>query len=153
MYDFSYLKATSQLQSGGRVTRNADFYVDLTVPGLGVTEFTTSFFTMDLNFDISVGSNGLPLELEGKPDWLPNLGFQNKANWWDDHYCVNLAKNQYIFIGFKNATNCIQFIELYVNNVPVADTMINDYQICNYTPNVVRGLSQRQNKRGLFTTW
>jgi hypothetical protein len=98
---------------------------------------------MDLSFDISVGSNGLPLEPEGKLDWLPNLGFQNKANWWEDPCCVNLAKNQYIFIGFKNTTDYIQFIELYVNDVPVADTMINNYQPCNYTPNVVRSLSQR----------
>jgi hypothetical protein len=32
MYDFSYIKATSKLQSGGHVNRNNDFFLELTVP-------------------------------------------------------------------------------------------------------------------------
>jgi hypothetical protein len=92
---------------------------------------------MDLNFDIYVGQNGLPLEPDGKPHWLFNPGFENKTKWWEDPCCINLAKNQYIFIGFKIATNCIQYIELLVNDVPVADTMIDGYWRNNYIHNVV----------------
>jgi hypothetical protein len=107
MHDFSYQKITSTLQAGGRVTRNYDFNIELTTPALGVTEFTTSFFTKDLNFDVSFVAKGLPLESENKSAWLPNLGFQNKTKWWEDPCCINIAKNQYIFIGFKNKRDYI----------------------------------------------
>jgi hypothetical protein len=40
-----------------------------------------------------------------------------------------------------------------VNEVPITGIMLDQYQQCNYIPNVVRGLSQRQNKRGSFTIW
>jgi hypothetical protein len=32
-----------------------------------MTEFTTSFFSMDFSFDISFGTNDLPLEPEVRP--------------------------------------------------------------------------------------
>jgi hypothetical protein len=128
-HDFQYIKSTSTLQACGGVSRNRDFYIELTNQALGVTEFTTSFFTMDLNFDISFGTNDLPLEPECKPDCLPNLGVENKAILWEYFFCINVAKNQYIFIGFKNATDCIQFIELQVNEVPVTDTMVEGYTL------------------------
>jgi hypothetical protein len=112
-HDYIHRNQFSNLQAGGRVNRNQDFLLDLTFPGHGVTEFTTSFFTMDLNFILSFGVNNLPLEGENKPDWIPHLGFPSTANrgnpvkWWDDSTCRNLAKNQFMFIGFKNPRDCI----------------------------------------------
>jgi hypothetical protein len=95
----------------------------------------------------------------GVPDWLPHLRFSPLANinnntkWWEDNTCKNLTKNQFIFIGFKNATDCIQYIELLRDDVPVQDTMIDNYQIRNYIPNVVKTKSQRENKCRSFTIW
>jgi hypothetical protein len=92
IHEFSYMKVMSLFPSGGLDNRISNFFVDLTTPGLGVTEFTTSFFTMDLSFDISFGVKGLPHEPEGIPPWLQNLRFSTKPNWWEDACCINLAK-------------------------------------------------------------
>jgi hypothetical protein len=124
-----------------------------------VTEFTTSFFTIDLNFILSFGVNGIPLEGENKPDWIPHLGFPplvkvgNPVKWWDDPTCKNLAKNQFIFIGFKNATDCIQYIDLLRDDIPVQDTIIDRYQIHNYISNIIKAKNQRENKCGSYTIW
>jgi hypothetical protein len=55
MHYFCYINQVSNFQTGGRVNRNGDFYVDFTFSSLGVSEFTTSSFTIDLSFDLSFG--------------------------------------------------------------------------------------------------
>jgi hypothetical protein len=49
-HDYIHRNQFSNLQAGSRVSRNQDFLVDLIFSGLSMTEFTTSFFTVDLNF-------------------------------------------------------------------------------------------------------
>jgi hypothetical protein len=106
---------------------------------------------------LSFGVNGVPLEQENKPDWIPSLVFPTIANinnnikWYEDQTCKILAKNHYILIGFKNATDYIHYIKLLGDDVPVQDIMINGHKISNYIPNVVKAKRQRENKRGSFT--
>jgi hypothetical protein len=92
-HDYIHRNQFSNLQAGCRVNRNQDFLIDLTFPDLGVTEFTSSFFTTDLNFILSFGVNGLSIEPGCIPDWIPSLGFLDKENWWEDNCCKNITKN------------------------------------------------------------
>jgi hypothetical protein len=63
------------------------------------------------------------------------------------------TKNQYIFIGFKNSADYIQYTELLPDDIPVQDIIIDGYQIHNYILNVVKCKISRENKRGSFTIW
>jgi hypothetical protein len=69
------------LQAGGHINRNQDFLIDLSFPTPGITEFT-SLFTMDFSFELSFALDGLPLEPEGIPKCVANLGL------WEDPSCI-----------------------------------------------------------------
>jgi hypothetical protein len=94
-----------------------------------------------------------PLEGPNKPDWIPAIGFKSITAPANKELFKYLSKNQYIFIGFKNSTGWVQYIELLRDGVSVQDTMIDRYQIRNYIPNVVKAKKQRENKRGVYTIW
>jgi hypothetical protein len=73
---------------------------------IGVTEFHSSVFTIWINFRLffmSIGEgNGIPCEEDGIPGWIHNFGVDlasTNTEWYEDPACINIAKNQFIFIG------------------------------------------------------
>jgi hypothetical protein len=147
--------------SGQTITDSIDFNIPLTDTSLGITEFHRSFFTIWLNFRIymmSMGNNiaGIPVKPYGLPAWLDHFGVdlaKQNTKWYKDPACVNIAKNQFIFIGFKNSTDCFSQVMIKCRGIDVADTLTDNYALRNYLPNVVKSKAQKENKRGEYTLW
>jgi hypothetical protein len=137
-----------------------DFNIPLTDTSIGVTEFQSSDFTIWINFRLffmSIGEgNGIPCEDDGIPAWIHHFGVdlaKTNTKWYKDPACINIAKNQFIFIGYKNATDCFSQVMIRCRNVDLPETMTDNWALRNYIPNAVRSHSQRENKRGCYTLW
>jgi hypothetical protein len=99
---------------------------------------------------------GIPVEWDGLPAWLDHFGVdlaKTNTKWYKDPACVNIAKNQFIFIGFKNSTDCFSQVMIKCKGVDIPNTLTDNYALRNYLPNVVKSKSQKENKRGEYTLW
>jgi hypothetical protein len=158
--DYQTLIVRAQL-NGQTITDSIDFNIPLTDPSSGITEFHRSFFTIWLNFRIYTMSTGnviagIPVKPDGIPAWLDhfevNLTKRN-TKWYKDPACINIAKNQFIFIGYNNSTDCFSQVMIKSREIDVPDTLTDNYTLRNYLPNVVKSKAQKENKRGEYTLW
>jgi hypothetical protein len=86
----------------------------------------------------------------------PSIGVdlaKTNTEWYKDPVCINIAKNQFICIEYKNATDCFSQVMIRCRGVDVPDTMTDNWALRNYIPNAVRSHSQRDNKRRCYTLW
>jgi hypothetical protein len=148
-HDYQTRIVRAQL-SGQTITDSTDFNIPLTDLSLEITEFHRSFFTIWQNFRIymmSMGNviAGIPVKPDRIPAWLDHFGV--------DPACINIAKNQFIFIGYKNSMDCFSQVMIKYKEIDVPDTLTDNYALRNYLPNVVKSKAQKENKRGEYTLW
>jgi hypothetical protein len=133
-HDYKTRIVRAQLR-GQTITDSIDFNLPLTDSSLGITEFHRSLFTIWLNFRIymiSMGNiiAGIPMKPDGIPEWFDHFGVdlaKTNTKWYRDSACINIAKNQFIFIGFKNSTDC--FLQVIAKCKGGCCTYING-QLC-----------------------
>jgi hypothetical protein len=103
-----------QAQLSGQTTTNSiDFNIPLIDTSLKITEFHRSFYIIWLNFKIYMLNLGIyvgiVVESDGLAGWLDDFGVdlaKTNMKWYKDPLCINIAKNQFIFIAYKNSTDC-----------------------------------------------
>jgi hypothetical protein len=162
----TYLQKDLPIQmTGAVVNQGTDFTITLTDQNMDFTEFQKSYitlhFTMDLTFE-----NGFPLSLftktVGPPQaWSgkwPDFGeitttAHTTLHWYEIPVLRELAKQQYIFVGFKHATDCIQQLTVKVNGLDIETTMQDKYPMISYLVNVVKPQMEKDQKRDTFTLW
>jgi hypothetical protein len=66
---------------------------------------------------------------------------------------VDLAKLQYFFIGYKNATDCINKITIRSNGVDIVSSSTDKYYLKSYLFNSVKPKLEKTNKRNTFSLW
>jgi hypothetical protein len=73
--------------------------------------------------------------------------------WSDNPEFVDLAKLQFFFIGYKNATDCINKITIRSNGVDITSTSTDKYYLKSYLFNSVKPKLEKTNKRNTFSLW
>jgi hypothetical protein len=66
---------------------------------------------------------------------------------------VDTAKITYLFIGFKNGTDCIKYYRIQHNGRDIGPTIKDKVQLESYLLNVMRPKSDKENKANSFTLW
>jgi hypothetical protein len=66
---------------------------------------------------------------------------------------VNIAKNQFFFIGYKNATDCIASLQVIHNGIIINELFQDQYNRHSFVFNQVKSYSQKENKRDSYTLW
>jgi hypothetical protein len=66
---------------------------------------------------------------------------------------VNIAKNQFFFIGFKNATDCISSLQVVHKGLIVSELFQDQHNRYSFVFNQVKSYSQKENKRDSYTLW
>jgi hypothetical protein len=144
--DHNYITKTVRAGlSASSVNDQIDFNIPLTDMSIGMTEFQTSDFTIWINFRLFVTSigdgNGIPCEDDGIPGWIHHFCVdmaKTNTKWYEDPACINIAKNQFIFIGYKNATDCFSQVMIRCRNVDLPETMTDNWALRNYLPNATK---------------
>jgi hypothetical protein len=130
-----------------------DITIDLTdSKNIHVTEFNRSYFELYFDFEIDVFQGIFPiLDTDDKPAWLTTT--ETWTDWTTVPALVDIAKITYLFIGFKNATDCIKFYRIVHNGRDVGPSIKDKVQIESYLYNVMKPKTDKENKAHSFTLW
>jgi hypothetical protein len=127
------IKTVRAVLTGNTVKDNIDFNIPLTDTSIGVTEFQSSDFTIWINFKLlfmCLGEdNRFPCKEESIPGWIHHFGMdlaKTNTKWYEDPACINIAKNQFIFIGYKSVADCFSQVMIKCKSVDVPDTMTDN---------------------------
>jgi hypothetical protein len=144
------LKSTSQMPVTGETDEIIIYLSD--GKNIHVTEFNISYFKLYFNIDIDVFQGRFPiLPTDVLPEWL--TGEATWENWTTIPAFVDIAKITYLFIGFKNATDCIKFYRIQHNRRDIGPTIKDKVQLESYLLNVIRPKTDKENKANSFTLW
>jgi hypothetical protein len=153
-------KTVCAVLTGNTSNDNIDFNISLTHTSIGLIKFQRSEFRIWINLRIFLinieEENSISCEEDGIPEWIHHFGMnlaKINTEWYKDPVCINIAKNQFIFIGYKNATDCFSQVMIKCKNVDLPETMMDNWALHNYIPNAIQSHSQRDKKRGCFTLW
>jgi hypothetical protein len=89
-------------------------------------------------------TDALPEWLEGEAAW---------TDWTEVPAFVDIDKISYLFIRFKNATDCIKYCRIQHNGRDIGPTIKDKVQLESYLLNVMRPKSDKENKANSFTLW
>jgi hypothetical protein len=144
------VKSITQMPVHGE---SEDITIDLTdSKNIHVCEFNRSYFELYFDFDIDVFQGQFPvLPTNARPAFLGNT--ENWTNWTTIPALVDIAKITYIFIGFKNATDCIRYYRIVHNGKDVGPTIKDKVQLESYLYNVMKPKTDKENKANSFTLW
>jgi hypothetical protein len=78
---------------------------------------------------------------------------KTNTKWYKDPTCINISKNKFIFIGYKNSTDCFSQVMINCKGIDVPNTLTDNYALRNYLSNVVKSKAQKENKRGEYKLW
>jgi hypothetical protein len=155
-YQLIEKSSTSQVPN---VYSRMDLDIPLTTNDLDIIEFHKSFVNMKLEMEL-IFDGGLPiLDNQGKPDWctsetcdeLKTAGF---IDLWDQNPLLSdIAKHQYIFVGFKNSTDAIGEMKVVWESTGIEDTLTSSYQINSFAINAIKPQSEKNNKKNIFSLW
>jgi hypothetical protein len=129
------LKSTSQMP----VTRETDEIIINLSDGknIHVTEFNRSYFELYFNIDIDVFQGRFPiLPTNALQEWM--TGEAAWTDWSEIPAFVDTVKITYLFIGFKNTTDCIKYYRIQHNGRDVGPTIKDKVQLESYLLNVMR---------------
>jgi hypothetical protein len=89
------------------------------------------------NIDINIFQGKFPiLSTNALPKWLE--GEAALTDWSTIPTFVDIAKITYLFIGFKNATDCIKYYRIQHNGRDIGPTIKDKVQLESYLLNVMR---------------
>jgi hypothetical protein len=140
------------------VGKTTEIRIPLTDPNIHIVEFTKSFFTLRLQFEVYFPDgvpyfDKAPTGADHIAEWAEELSNSSYTDWWEDPKLVALAKAHYIFIGFKAAGDVIHQYKITHNGVDVRDTLTQKAQIESYLFNSTKPKPQWENKSGTMTQW
>jgi hypothetical protein len=144
------VKSISQMPVHGETE---DIVIDLTdSKNIHITEFNRSYFELYFDFDIDVFQGEFPiLPTDERPSWLPNT--ETWTDWTTVPALVDIAKITYLFVGFKNSTDCIKFYRIVHNGRDVGPSIKDKVQIESYLYNVMKPKTDKENKANSYTLW
>jgi hypothetical protein len=153
--------------------KDTDIDLYLTDVNMDIVKFQNSYFTLDLSIDVSF-PNGFPLFFGTKPNFIPDFvdpsdvypkwkdfytdtssADYNAAfdHWYDIPIFQDLAKMQFIFFGFKSATDVISKLNVKYNNLDISDAITDKYKYQSFYINVVKPKIEKENKKNIHTLW
>jgi hypothetical protein len=113
--------------------------IPLTNTNVDIVEFHRSFFTLNLDIYVNFHTN--------LADFLHSGPFTDTNN-----DMLNFTRRlDKFFIGFKNATDCIDSYRIQHNNVDIGATMQNRAQIESFLYNQIKGESEKKNKHSSYS--
>jgi hypothetical protein len=140
-------------------TTRSELEIYLTDSDTDMVEFHKSFVNITLSMDI-IFDGGFPLlDTEGKPAWCPadttdvDLLDIFKDNWDQNPLLVDIAKHQYIFVGFKNSTDAIGELKICSEANTIEDTNTTQYQTISFAIGAVKPHMEKNNKKNVFSLW
>jgi hypothetical protein len=128
-----------------------DIIIDLSdSKNIHITEFNRSFF--ELYFDITlklfqgsfpiIPTTARPAFLDDSEDW---------TDWTTRLVLVDVAKNTFFFVGFKNSTDCISYYRITHNGGDIGPSIKDRAHIENYLFNVMKPVTDKANKENSHT--
>ncbi|GHU18849.1 hypothetical protein FACS189472_07770 [Alphaproteobacteria bacterium] len=141
---YSYLSVEST--SPKPYTQPTEIVIPLTNSNVDIVEFHRSFFTLfiDICLNVWVPDNNFDQFFLAGDDVGPGY----MATWTE--YLENL---DLFFIGFKNATDCIDSYKLQHNGVDIGTTMQNRASIESFLYNQMKPQIEKSNKHGSYSLW
>jgi hypothetical protein len=144
------IKSLSQMPVYGETD---DIIIDLTdSKNIHVAEFNRSYFELHLDFTIDLFQGLFHILLtNAHPDFL------NNTEWWTDWSTilalVDIAKITFLFIGFKNSTDCIKYYRITHNGRDVGPSIKDKVQIESYLYSVMKPKTDKENKANSYSLW
>jgi hypothetical protein len=152
------IKSTTQMPVYG----DGDYItIDLTdSKNIHVCEFNRSYIELYFDFDLDIFQGNFPiLPTNGRPSFLPAVAtpesptIETWTDWTTVPALVDIAKITYLFIGFKNATDCIKYYRVTHNGRDVGPSIKDRAQLESYLYNVMKPKTDKENKANSFTLW
>ncbi|GHU24399.1 hypothetical protein FACS189472_17380 [Alphaproteobacteria bacterium] len=138
---YSYLSVEST--SPKPYTQPTEITIPLTNSNVDVVEFHRSFFTLWLNVWLNV--------------WVPDNNFDafflDVGGGYNDIVTKYIEELDLLFVGFKNATDCIGSYKLQHNGVDIGTTMQNRATIESFLYNQMKPQIEKSNKHGSYSLW
>jgi hypothetical protein len=154
--------------------KTTDITIPLTDRNIHVVEFGRSYFTIEVTATVMIQKQGISQSLQTQPCWSEPGGAvvpqepvgawaANPADhtvdgtttnhWYDDPKLVALAKSQYMFTGFKSATDVIYQYKVTHNGLDITGTLVQKAPLESYLFNAQKPKSEWENKAGTMTLW
>jgi hypothetical protein len=157
----NYLQKDIQIQmTGPVVNKGQDFTITFTDQNMDFTEFQKSYITlhltMNLTFDNAFQLSSFTTRVGPPQTWnfhWSDFGLHARGKAHNVLYryeilvLPELPKQQFIYFGFKHATDCIQQLTVKVNGMDIETTMKDKYPIQYYLVNVVKSHMEKDQKR------
>jgi hypothetical protein len=134
---YSYLTVESDTPKP--YTEAQEIRIPLTNSNVDIVEFHRSFFTLNIDLYVNFHTNLADFLHPGPPTDTNNdmLNFTRRLDKF--------------FIGFKNATDCIDSYRIQHNGVDIGATMQNRAQIESFLYNQMKGESEKKNKHSSYS--
>ncbi|GHU18474.1 hypothetical protein FACS189472_06850 [Alphaproteobacteria bacterium] len=138
---YSYLSVEST--SPKPYTQPTEITIPLTNANVDIVEFHRSFFTLFLDIWLNV--------------WVPDNDFDafflDVGGGYNDVVTKYIEDLDLFFIGFKNATDCIDSYKLQHNGVDIGTTMQNRATIESFLYHQMKPQIEKSNKDGSYSLW
>ncbi|GHU19232.1 hypothetical protein FACS189472_08720 [Alphaproteobacteria bacterium] len=138
---YSYLSVEST--SPKPYTQPTEITIPLTNSNVDIVEFHRSFFTLWLDVWLNI--------------WVPDNDFDafflDVGGGYNDIVTKYIEDLDLFFVGFKNATDCIDSYKLQHNGVDIGTTMQNRATIESFLYNQMKPQIEKSNKHGSYSLW
>jgi hypothetical protein len=129
---------------------NQDLIIPLTDDNFDIVEFQNSYITLNVDTDLMF-NGGIPVNsTTAFPSWY---SYGGNPDWTTNETAVTVAKNTYIFVGFKNSTDIIESIMINNNKKEISSTYTDKYALQSFLLGMVKPFIEKENKRNQFSLW
>jgi hypothetical protein len=147
---YSYLSVEST--SPKPYTQSTEITIPLTNSNCDVIEFHRSFFTLWLDLYLNVWTPDNYANLFYNGPHGAELG-ENPVSAPNDEATNITRKLDLFFIGFKNATDCIDSYKIQHNGVDIGTTMQNRAGMESFLFNQMKPQIEKKNKKGSYSLY
>jgi hypothetical protein len=126
--------------TGKPYTQTTEITIPLTNANVDIVEFHRSFFTLYIDFWLNFDSSDL-------------THFIKTDEAVSDNVLDLLMETDLFFVGFKNATDCIDSYRIQHEGVDIGATMQNKAQIESFLYNQMKPMIEKSNKHGSYSLW
>jgi hypothetical protein len=82
------------------------------------------------------------------PTWLRRYGFEDgHTDWTQNPDMVNICKNEFFFINYKNTIDCISSLQVVHNGIIINELFQNQYNRHSFVFNQVKSYGQKKIKQ------
>ncbi|GHU18103.1 hypothetical protein FACS189472_05940 [Alphaproteobacteria bacterium] len=148
---YSYLSVEST--SSKPYSQSTEITIPLTDSNVDVVEFHRSFFTLNLDIFVNVWTPDNFNDLFYDGEGALTSGRDGPEGATNTDLTKLVRKADLFFIGFKNATDCIDTYKIQHNKVDIGPTQQNKATIESFLYNQMKPQIEKSNKHGSYSLW